>query len=168
MYLKFVFMVISAFGFGLLSSGGVFTVFVSVGLVPRFADKTHTAAYIMKYENAIVAGTILGCLFSIYSKGLSPGFGKFGELPLPGAGAFTKELPFLGSITWGSLILAVFGIFAGMFVGCFAIAIAEMLNTIPIFERRISLGKGSGIVILSIALGKALGSFLYYAILTQK
>ena len=125
MYLKFVFMVISAFGFGLLSSGGVFTVFVSVGLVPRFADKTYTAAYIMKYENAIVAGTILGCLFSIYSKGLSPVFGKFGELPLPGAGAFTKELPFLGSITWGSLILAVFGIFAGMFVGWFGFAFKE-------------------------------------------
>ena len=52
--------------------------------------------------------------------------------------------------------------FAGMFVGCIAIAIAEMLNTIPIFLRRISLGKGAGILILSIALGKVLGSFLYY------
>ncbi len=163
MYLKIIFMIISAFGFGLLSSGGIFTVFVSVGLVPRFADKTHTADHIIKYENAIVAGAILGCIFSIYSKGLSTVFGQFGQLPLPGA----ASLPFLEKMTWGSLILIVFGIFAGMFVGCFAIAIAEMLNTIPIFERRISLGKGAGIVILSIALGKMLGSFLYYAVILQ-
>ena len=35
--------IFSFFGFGLLSSGGVFTVFVTVGIIPRFADKTHTA-----------------------------------------------------------------------------------------------------------------------------
>ena len=63
---------------------------------------------------------------------------------------------------WGNWILAVFGIFAGMFVGCFAIAIAEMLNTIPIFTRRISLGKGVGVVMLCLALGKTVGSLFYF------
>lgn len=150
MYLKFILMAVSAFGFGLLSSAGVFTVFVSVGLVPRFADKTHTAAYIIKYENAIVAGAALGCIFSVFHERLVPVLSRLGETPL-----------------LGKFLLGFFGIFAGMFVGCFAIAIAELLNTIPIFERRISLGKGSGIVILSIALGKTVGSLLYYAIIIQ-
>ena len=63
---------------------------------------------------------------------------------------------------WGSLLLSVFGIFAGMFVGCFAIAIAEMLNTIPVFTRRIRLGKGIGIVMLFLALGKTIGSLIYF------
>lgn len=162
MYLKFIFLIFSALGFGLLSSAGVFTVFVSVGLVPRFADKTHTAAYIIKYENTIVAGSILGCLFSIYAKGITPFLGKLGTIPLFGDFSLFTGFPFYHQLTWGNLLLGVFGIFAGMFVGCIAIAIAEMLNTIPIFLRRISLGEGAGILILSIALGKVLGSFLYY------
>ncbi|MGN1332382.1 MAG: stage V sporulation protein AB [Lachnospiraceae bacterium] len=162
MYLKFAFLIFSALGFGLLSSAGVFTVFVSVGLVPRFADKTHTAAHIITYENAIVAGSILGCLFSIYAEGITPCFSVWGRLPLLGNPEFFSRFPFWQELTWGNLLLGVFGMFAGMFVGCIAIAIAEMLNTIPIFLRRISLGKGAGILILSIALGKVLGSFLYY------
>ena len=47
MWIKILLLAISFLGFGLLSSGGVFTVFVTVGLVPRFADKTHTAKYII-------------------------------------------------------------------------------------------------------------------------
>ena len=55
-----------------------------------------------------------------------------------------------------------FGFFAGIFVGCLALAIAEMLNTIPVFTRRIGFRHGLGIVVLCIALGKAVGSLLYF------
>ena len=150
MSIKYLLTVFAYFGFGLLSSGGVFTVFVTVGLVPRFADKTHTAVKIILYENCIVAGAILGCIFSVYGDFFTEKFGKNALSMIPNWGL------------WGNLILAVFGIFAGMFVGCFAIAIAEMLNTIPIFTRRISLGKGVGIVMLCLALGKTVGSLIYF------
>ena len=142
--------IFSFLGFGLLSSGGVFTVFVTVGIVPRFADKTHTAHKIMWYENCIVAGTILGCLCSVYKERIKElgGVAALSIVPNP-------EL-------WGGLLLAIFGIFAGMFVGCFAIAIAEMLDTIPIFTRRIKLGKGMGIVMLFLALGKTVGALFYF------
>lgn len=150
MWWKYPVMIFAFFGFGLLSSGGVFTVFVTVGLVPRFADKTHTAHKIVLYENSIVAGAILGCIFSVYPD-MIKNFGGMAAL----SAISQWEL-------WGNLILAVFGIFAGMFVGCFAIAIAEMLNTIPIFTRRISLGKGVGIVMLCLALGKTVGSLIYF------
>lgn len=150
MSIKYLLTVFAYFGFGLLSSGGVFTVFVTVGLVPRFADKTHTATKIVLYENCIVAGAVLGCIFSVYGDFFTEKFGKAALSTIPDWGL------------WGNLILAVFGIFAGMFVGCFAIAIAEMLNTIPIFTRRISLGKGVGIVMLCLALGKTVGSLIYF------
>lgn len=150
MSIKYLLTVFAYFGFGLLSSGGVFTVFVTVGLVPRLADKTHTATKIILYENCIVAGAVLGCLFSVYGDFFTEKFGKSALNLIPEWGL------------WGNLILAVFGIFAGMFVGCFAIAIAEMLNTIPIFTRRISLGKGVGIVMLCLALGKTVGALLYF------
>lgn len=150
MSIKYLLTVFAYFGFGLLSSGGVFTVFVTVGLVPRLADKTHTATKIILYENCIVAGAVLGCLFSVYGDFFTEKFGKSALNLIPEWGL------------WGNLILAVFGIFAGMFVGCFAIAIAEMLNTIPIFTRRISFGKGVGIVMLCLALGKTVGALLYF------
>ena len=142
--------IFSFLGFGLLSSAGIFTVFVTVGLVPRLADKTHTASKIIFYENCIVAGNILGCLCSVY-----PDFFK----AVIGQNAWMYISRWE---TWSSWILAIFGIFAGAFVGCFAIAIAEMLNTIPIFTRRIRLGKGMGIVLLALALGKTIGSLVYF------
>lgn len=150
MLIKYLITIFAFFGFGLLSSGGVFTVFVTVGLVPRFADKTHTAQKVILYENCIVAGTILGCLLSVYPDVVM----QFG------GSAALEQIPEWE--LWGNLLLTIFGIFAGMFVGCFAIAIAEMLNTIPIFTRRISLGKGAGIVLLCLALGKTIGSLVYF------
>lgn len=150
MSIKYLLTVFAYLGFGLLSSGGVFTVFVTVGLVPRFADKTHTASKIIFYENCIVAGAVLGCIFSVYCDFFTEVFGK-------------AALNIISNWSlWGNLILAVFGIFAGMFVGCFAIAIAEMLDTIPIFTRRIKLGRGSGIVMLCLALGKTVGALVYF------
>jgi len=56
----------------------------------------------------------------------------------------------------------VFGVFAGIFVGCLALAIAEMLNTIPVFARRIGFRHGLGVAILSVALGKLCGSLIYF------
>lgn len=150
MLIKYLLTVVAFFGFGLLASGGVFTVFVTVGLVPRLADKTHTADKIVHYENCIVAGAVLGCIFSVYLEFFTIYFGKSA----------------CNNITnweiWGNIILGIYGIFAGMFVGCFAIAIAEMLNTIPIFTRRIRLGRGIGIVMLCLALGKTAGALLYF------
>ena len=150
MWVEYFVTVFAFWGFGLLSSGGVFTVFVTVGLVPRFADKTHTAHKILLYENSIVAGAVAGCILSVYPDFFNQVIGQ------------TALMNILKWELWGNLVLAVFGIFAGMFVGCFAIAIAEMLNTIPIFTRRISLGKGVGIVMLALALGKTVGALIYF------
>ena len=150
MSIKYLLTAFSCLGFGLLSSGGVFTVFVTVGLVPRLADKTHTASKIILYENCIVAGAIWGCIFSVYGEFFTDMLGKSALITVPEWGV------------WGNFVLAVFGVFAGIFVGCFAIAIAEMLNTIPIFTRRIRLGKGVGIVMLGIALGKTVGALIYF------
>ncbi len=49
-----------------------------------------------------------------------------------------------------------------MFVGCLALAIAEMLNSIPIFARRASYRHGLGIAVLAVAAGKLLGSLYYF------
>ncbi len=137
--------------FGMLAAGGVFTVFISVGLIPRFAGKTHTAAKVFLYEEMVIAGTVTGCILSIFHDYLPLGSWM--------AALFTDR-------AWniaGNALLAFFGVFAGIFVGCLALAIAEMLDTIPIFARRIGFRHGLGIAVTAMAFGKAFGSLLYFA-----
>ena len=141
---------------GLIVSGGVFTVLISVGLVPRFAGKSHTSRRVLLYEEMVVAGTLAGNVLSVFGD----------AFPL---GEWVRRNAVFGPETeqiWGAaaaLLLALAGLFAGIFVGCLALAIAEMLDSIPIFARRTGFRHGLGIAVLSVALGKMAGSLLYFA-----
>ena len=55
-----------------------------------------------------------------------------------------------------------FGLFSGMYIGLFLVSLAEMVNSFPIFLRKVRIGKGLGVIILSIGLGKAVGHLVYY------
>ncbi|MGN0346615.1 MAG: stage V sporulation protein AB [Lachnospiraceae bacterium] len=136
-------LLIASLGFGLLASGGVLTVLVSVGLVPRFIQRAHSGKHITLLENFIIAGTIFGELWSVFP--ISPSLSGW----------------------LGTLFLLFFGLFAGTFEGCVALAIAEMLNTIPIAERRLRgryhiAVNGMKPFITAVALGKMLGSLWYF------
>ncbi len=141
--------------YGLLSAAGVFTVLVAVGLVPRFAGKTRTGRHVVLYEEMVIAGTIAGGALSVFGEDWKPElFFRWME----------EHSPLLEKI-WvaaGTLFLAAFGLFCGMFIGCLALAIAEMLDSIPIFARRISFRHGIGLAVLSMAAGKLAGSLLYF------
>ena len=136
---------------GLMVSGGVFTALLALGLVPRFAGKTHTANKVLLYEEMVIAGTIIGGLVSLF-----PEYSRFGyQLLKLGVSADVIQMA-------AAIFLALFGVFAGMFIGCLALAIAEMLDSIPIFTRRISFRHGLGCMVLSIALGKLCGALIYF------
>lgn len=155
-FLKMIFMAVMAASFGSLSSAGVFTVLASIGLVPRFAGRFHISKYVFVLEEMVVLGTIVGCVFSV--------FGRYMQI-----GSWMREHAVFGNSTqavWSviaAIIIIMFGAFAGMFIGCLALAIAEMLDSIPIFTRRIGFRHGLGIVILAMAAGKLIGSLLYFA-----
>ncbi len=100
----------------------------------------------------MVFGTLTGCILSIFSRYCQ--LGAWWQERFPG------HMGLLYGI--GSLWQAVFGLFAGMFVGCLALAIAEMLDSIPILTRRISFRHGLGLAIVSMAAGKLCGSLLYF------
>lgn len=151
--IKLILLGVMGASFGLLASAGVFTVFVAVGLIPRFADKTHTAKYVLLYEEMVVAGTLAGSLLSVYNEYCQ--FGAFWQNRYP-----QMEQMWLGA---GNIILVIFGLFCGMFVGCLALAIAEMLDSLPILARRVSLRHGIGLAILAMAVGKTLGALFYFA-----
>lgn len=138
MLLERLFLTLLGGSFGLMTAGGVFTVLLAVGLIPRFAGKTHTGNRVFLYENMVILGTILGGTMSVFEWSAAP----------------------MGSL--GALFVVCYGLFAGIFIGSLAMAIAEMLNSIPIFARRIGFRHGLGIVVSAMALGKLAGSLFYF------
>lgn len=149
--LKYILLAVCGLSFGLLAAAGVFTVLVAVGLVPRFAGKTHTGKHVVFYEEMVIAGTVVGGLLSVFER-----YFHIGERLLQW-GVSPGMLEVIGTA-----FMLIFGVFAGMFVGCLALAIAEMLDSVPIFARRIGFRQGLGIVISATAVGKFLGSILYF------
>lgn len=138
--------------YGMLSAAGVFTVLVAIGLVPRFAGRTHTARKVFLYEEMVIFGTIFGCVLSVFEKYCH-------------VGGFLQEnfTEYTGLwVVLAQAVQVIFGFFSGMFVGCLALAIAEMLDSIPIFTRRISFRHGIGLVVLTMAAAKVCGSLFYF------
>lgn len=119
---------------GILVAGGLFGFVVSLGVISDFADRTHTGSKVRLYERALAIGGSLGNIIYLYN------------IPIHS----------------GSWLLAIFGIFAGIFVGGWAMALAETLNVFPIFMRRAKLVGGIPYIILSIALGKGIASIIYF------
>ena len=118
---------------GFAVAGGMFAFLIALGVVTRFAGKTHTAKYILYYEDAAAVGGILGNLFSIY------GF----SLPV------------------GMVGVVSYGLFSGIFTGAWSMALTEIVDTVPIFSRRIRLKTGMPWLILSMAIGRMAGALLH-------
>ncbi len=185
--------------YGVLSAAGVFTVLIVIGLIPRFAGRTNTAAHVMRYEDMVVAGTISGGVFTIFDGYFNIGAwwqnlcerlsgtalpenllgGKSlieGDIFSGGErlqGLVGQSGSHLGDMNWGwtlllsgnllgELLLVGGAFFCGMFIGCLALAIAEMLDGVPIFSRRVCFEKGISLAIFWIAIGKICGSILYF------
>ena len=126
---------------GIMVSAGVFTVLFVVGLVPRFAGRTDTARCEIFYEECLIFGAILADVLSVF--------------PVKGSLGSSPNLLL-------TVLLSLIGIFAGIFVGCLSIALAEVLDGIPIFARRVKLKMGVSIAVLAVALGKIAGSLVYF------
>lgn len=134
MWIKQIFMAAAGLSCGLAVAGGLFALIIALGLVAEFADQTHTAKYIFWYEDAVAAGGILGNLMSVYQM----------IVPVGSAG------------------VGIFGIFSGIFVGAWAMALTEIVNIVPIFTRRIDMRRGLALVIAVMALGRTIGSLIFY------
>ncbi|HIZ74127.1 MAG TPA: stage V sporulation protein AB [Candidatus Mediterraneibacter stercoravium] len=119
---------------GVATAAGLFSFVVELGVVADFADRTHTAEHILFYEDCVALGGIVGNILYVFHIGI----------PL------------------GTPLLAAFGAFAGIFAGCWAMALAEILNVFPIFMRRAKVVRYLSAFIISMALGKGLGAFLFF------
>lgn len=119
---------------GGIIAGAVFAFITMVGIIPRFAQKSSTEKYVKVYENAIILGGIFGSttLFAHY------------YIPL------------------GNVIVVFLSLLIGVFYGSLAVCLAEVLNAIPILVMRLDIKKGIMYFLLSMSLGKFIGSLLYF------
>ena len=101
------------------------------------AKLEHKIIYI---ENIVFRGLIFGTVFSLFS--------------------WKKKWLFT---LLGRSVLTIFGFSAGIFVGCLAVALAEILDTFPIFFRRLHIKNGfSSMMIFVMAIGKMIGSLFFF------
>ncbi|MBQ6553714.1 MAG: stage V sporulation protein AB [Firmicutes bacterium] len=124
------------FGSGVVIAGAVFAFIAIIGVVPRIAQKTNTKEYIRTYESAIIIGGIAGTC------------SLMGNWYIPTAAPFVMLLMLL----------------TGVFYGCLAVSLAEVLDVIPILARRGRLKKGIKYFVTALAIGKLAGSVLYYTV----
>ena len=129
--IRYCLLAISGFAGGLVVAAGVFAFITLLGVVNRLASKTSTAKHIIIYENMVILGGILGNTWFVYQ----------------------WDIPF------GTIGLILFGLFSGMFIGCQAMALAEILNVIPVFAKRVKIKYGMPYIVATIAVGKAVGAF---------
>lgn len=119
---------------GVVISGGIFAFIVVIGIVPRLIQRTKTASHILLYESMIMLG------------GVVAGFTLIGS-------------QFMEGLVWVEVVV---GASYGVFLGCLAVAVAEVFNVLPIMCRRIKLAKDIPWLLLVLALGKTVGVFAYY------
>lgn len=132
--IKYFVLVLIGLGSGFAVASGIFAFITMLGIIPRLAARTKTARHIVWYENMIVLGGALGNIWIVFLN------------------------PFPATI----LLLVLYGLFAGIYVGCLVMALAEMLRVIPILVNRAQIKEGFYLIPAAIAIGKLTGTLFQY------
>lgn len=119
---------------GFVIASGTVAFIITIGIVPRYAGITKTASQIRWYEDCCILGAVSGNLVYLWQ----------GRLPV------------------GTVGLVLYGLFSGIYLGSWIIALGEVVDIFAILARRVGLTRGMSFVILCMAFGKALGSLLYF------
>lgn len=116
---------------GIAVAAGIFAFIVMIGIITRLASRTGLAHKITLLETMVILGGVIGNIVDVFNIGIPLGF----------------------------IGIMLYGFFSGIFTGCLAVSLAEVLDVIPIFARRAKLRFGVAFVVTALALGKGIGSW---------
>ena len=140
MFLNTILLIGAGFCGGVGVAAGTFAFFLVIRVIPRMIQKAGLEKNIMDIENKVIQGVLFGTLFSFFM--------------------WKKKWMY-----WllGKTLLTIYGLSAGIFAGCIAVALAEILDTFPIFFRRVNLKESivEGFLFV-LAFGKIAGSLFYF------
>ena len=137
MLIRYTLLALTCFASGIAIAGGYFAFISLIGIFPKLLEKVKGARHYM----------IIECLLA-YGAGIANVLYLF-NIPL--------------HITWAGY--AVICLFGGIFVGCLAGALTEVLNVLPIASRRFNVRRNMPYVIYGLAAGKLVGSLISAAII---
>lgn len=126
---------------GGIIAAGIYAFLAIIGIFPRLIGTTGTKSHILLCETMMIIGGILGNIMNLF---------------------WIPRLSLVLSSSVGILILGVWGMATGVFVGCLVMSLAETLKALPVLSRRIHLSVGIQYMIISIAIGKFVGSMIYF------
>lgn len=140
MLLKSITLLIIGFCSGLGVAAGTFAFFLVIRVLPRMIQKAKLNHKVIFIENVVIRGILFGTILSLFS--------------------WRKRWLFA---LLGKTLLTIYGLSAGIFAGCIAVALAEILDTFPIFFRRLKIQEhlAEGFLFV-MALGKMAGSLFYF------
>ena len=140
MFLKSLFLILVGLCSGTGIAAGTFAFLLVIRVIPRMMQKAKLEHKIIYIENIVFRGLLFGTILSLFS--------------------WKKKWIFT---LLGRSILTIFGLSAGIFVGCLAVALAEILDTFPIFFRRLHMKESfAKWMILVMAMGKMIGSLFFF------
>ncbi len=119
---------------GIVVASGTLALIIALGIVVRYVRLTKTPHRITLYENCAFLGTLTGAIW---------GLGQF-------------------SVNVGIPGVIVYGFFSGFFLGGWIVALGEVINVYAIMLRRLKIEKGIGWIFFVMAMGKMLGTLLFY------
>lgn len=122
---------------GVAVGSGTVAFLIVLDIIPRLAQLTHSFGRIRLYERAVVAGSV----FWTFADFFDWRFSASGFAP------------------------ALFGLFAGCFVGLLAAALTEVVNVFPVLAKRLGMVRHLVTLLMAMVFGKVAGSlyeFLLY------
>jgi stage V sporulation protein AB len=140
MFLKSLFLILVGLCSGTGIAAGTFAFLLVIRVIPRMIQKAKLEHKLIYIENIVFRGILFGTVLSLFS--------------------WKKKWLFT---ILGRSILTIFGLSAGIFVGCLAVALPEILDTFPIFFRRLQIDESYGsMMIFVMAMGKLIGSLFFF------
>ena len=140
MFLKSFILLITGLASGVGVAAGTFAFLLVIRVLPRMIQKAKLNHKIVFIENIVIRGLLFGTILSL----------------------FTWKKRWLFALL-GKTLLTIYGLSAGIFAGCISVALAEILDTFPIFFRRLKIEENYVEIFLFImAIGKMVGSLFYF------
>ncbi|MGN1155244.1 MAG: stage V sporulation protein AB [Agathobacter sp.] len=140
MFLKSFILLITGLASGVGVAAGTFAFLLVIRVLPRMIQKAKLNHKIVFIENIVIRGLLFGTILSL----------------------FTWKKRWLFALL-GKTLLTIYGLSAGIFAGCISVALAEILDTFPIFFRRLKIEENYVENFLFImAIGKMVGSLFYF------
>lgn len=123
---------------GLIISAAIIVFLSILDILPQLCTITGTTKAVRAYSYSICFGIILG--------------------------AFVQMLPInaIFNAVLGQVAMIAVGLSMGIFTGIFLSALAEVLDVFPIFSQKLKIIKKMPILVASLAMGKTLGSLIYW------